>query len=177
MNFSQPEMHIESLGLNPGNIVVDFGAGTGAYAKLAAQEVTSRGIVYAVDIHKDLLTRLKKDALEEGIHNIEIVWGDIEVKNGVQLQDHIADAVILSNTLFMISNKETLMQEIKRILKSGGKVLVVEWTDSHDGIGPHKDHVVQESDAHTLFAENNFTISHISDQNPYHYRFVATYTL
>lgn len=177
MNFTEPHNHIVALGLNPGDVVVDFGAGSGAYALVAAKAVTPRGIVYAVDINRDLLTRLKGDAQEKGFENIEIIWGDIEVKNGIKLTDRIADAVLLCNTLFMTEDKNGLLEEIKRILKPKGKVLVVEWSDSHGGVGPHKDHVFIEEDAKELFTAHGFSISHISDDASYHYRFVATNTL
>lgn len=177
MNFTEPRNHIDALGLNPGDVVVDLGAGSGGYAIIAGEAVTSRGSVYAVDLNRDALTRLKKDAQEKGLHNIDIVWGDIEVKNGVKLQDHIADAILVCNTLFMVEDKPSLIEEIKRLLKPKGKVLVVEWSDSHGGIGPHKDHVFSENEAKHIFQEHGFTISHVSDDNSYHYRFVATYTL
>ncbi|MFZ2151850.1 MAG: methyltransferase domain-containing protein [Minisyncoccia bacterium] len=177
MNFTDPRTHIDALGLNPGDVVVDVGAGSGAYALVAAEAVTPRGTVYAVDLNRDLLTRLKGDAQEKGFGNIEIIWGDIEIKNGIKLSDHIADAILLCNTLFMVEDKNGLVAEIKRVLKPKGKVLVVEWSDSHGGIGPHKDHVFAEEAAKELFTTYGFSISHISDDASYHYRFVATHTL
>jgi ubiquinone/menaquinone biosynthesis C-methylase UbiE len=177
MNFTDPRSHIDTLGLNPGDVVVDLGAGSGSYALIVGEVVTPRGTLYAVDLNHDLLTRLKKDAIDKGLTNIDIVWGDIEIKNGVKLHDHIADALLLCNTLFMTEDKQGLLQEIKRLLKPRGKILVVEWSDSHSGVGPHKDHVFPETAAKQLFIENGFTLSHLSDDTSYHYRFVATYTL
>lgn len=177
MNFTDPHTHIDALGLNPGDVVVDVGAGSGAYALVAAEAVTPRGTVYAVDLNRDLLTRLKGDAQEKGFGNVEIIWGDIEIKNGIKLSDHVADAILLCNTLFMVEDKNGLVEEIRRVLKPKGKVLVVEWSDSHGGIGPHKDHVFAEEDAKELFTTHGFSISHISDDASYHYRFVATHTL
>jgi len=177
MNFTEPRAHVDALGLNPGDVVVDLGAGSGAYALVAAEKVTSRGTVYAIDLNQDLLTRLKNDAKEKGITNVDSIWGDIEVKNGVKLSDHIADAVLLCNTLFMVEDTNGLLEEIKRLLKPKGKVLIVEWSDSHGGIGPHKDHVFSEEDAKGLFAAHGFFISHTSDDTSYHYRFVATNTI
>jgi ubiquinone/menaquinone biosynthesis C-methylase UbiE len=177
MNFTDPRTHIDALGLNPGDVVVDLGAGSGAYALIAAEVVTPRGTVYAVDLNRDLLTRLQNDARNAKLSNIDIVWGDIEVKNGITLNSHIADAIIICNTLFMTEDKEGVLGEIERLLKPKGKVLVVEWSNSHGGVGPHKDHVFVEEDAQKLFLNHNFTISHINDDNSYHYRFVATNTL
>lgn len=177
MNFTEPRTHIDALGLNPGDVVVDLGAGSGAYALLAAEAVTPRGVVYAIDLNRDLLTRLKNDAQEKGLGNVEILWGDIEIKNGIKLNNQIADAILLCNTLFMTEDKDGLLEELKRILKPKGKVLVVEWSDSHRGIGPHEDHILTEENAKKLFMTHEFTISHVSDDASYHYRFVATNTL
>lgn len=174
MNFVNPTTHIDALGLNPGDVVVDLGAGSGSYALVAAKAVTERGNIYAVDLNRDLLTRLKKDADEEHLSNIDIIWGDIERENGVQLSSHIADAVLLCNTLFMVDDKDGLVKEIHRILKPKGKVLVVEWSDSHGGIGPHNDHIFSEEKAKQFFTEHGFTISHINSEASYHYRFIAT---
>lgn len=177
MNFTDPRTHINSLGVNPGDVVIDLGAGSGAYALVAAHAVTPRGTVYAIDLNRDLLTRLQNDARTEQLSNINIVWGDIETKNGIKLQDHIADAILICNTLFMTENKEGVLSEIKRLLKPKGKVLVVEWSGSHGGIGPHGDHVFSEEDAKKLFMDHGFRVSHVSDDSSYHYRFVATNTL
>lgn len=177
MTFIEPQIQIDTLGLNPGNVVIDLGAGSGVYSILAAKAVTPRGTVYAVDLHQDLLTRLKRDASEQGLSNLDVIWGDVEVKDGVKLTSHIADAILICNTLFMAEDKEGLLSEVNRLLKINGKVLVVEWNDSHEGVGPHPSHIFYEQDAKNLFIKNGFEISNASDDTSYHYRFVATKTI
>lgn len=177
MSFLNPKTQIDRLGLNPGNIVVDFGVGSGHYSFLAAEAVTQRGVVYAVDINQDLLTRVKRDAVEKGFSWLETIWADLEDSHSTKLSPKVADVIILSNVLFSIENKQNLVTEIQRILKPGGKVLVVEWGGSYNGIGPHPSKVFFEEDAKRLFIKNNFEISNIINDSSHHYSFIATNTI
>lgn len=173
MNFISPLDHIATLELSPGDIVVDAGVGSGAYALASARAVTDRGIVYAIDIHKDLLARVHNDAEKEGLMNVHTLWGDIEVAGGMQVENNIADAVLVCNTLFMIEDKDGLMEEVKRVLKSSGKLLIVDWSDSHGGVGPHSDHVFLEQDAKALCERHGFRVVRAVDGAAHHYGFVA----
>ncbi len=173
MNFISPEDHIVTLELSPGDIVVDAGVGSGAYALAAASTVTDRGTVYAIDLNKDLLARVYNDAEKMGLTNIHTLWGDIEVAGGMQVENKIADAVLVCNTFFMIENKDGLMEEVKRVLKDSGKLLVVDWSDSHGGVGPHTDHVFLEQDAKLLCERHGFGIICAVDGAAHHYGFVA----
>ena len=173
MQFISPVDHIATLELSPGDIVVDAGVGSGAYALACARAITDRGIVYAIDIHKDLLARVHNDAEKEGLANVRTLWGDIEVVGGMQVEAQIADAVLVCNTLFMIEDKDGLMEEVKRVLKDTGKLLIVDWSDSHGGIGPHADHVFLEVDAKVLCEKHGFRIVRAVDGAAHHYGFVA----
>lgn len=127
--FSDPQKNIAEFGVSDGMRVVDLGAGSGFYAIESAKKVGPRGMVYAVDVQQDLLSKIKTSAGLLGLHNVEVVWGNIEKLGGTKLRDLIADRVILSNTLFQVeqADRENLALEIKRLLKSGGKLLVVDW--------------------------------------------------
>ena len=87
MDFSEPQKNIEQLELKPGERVADLGCGVGAYSLAAAPLVGVDGKVYAVDIQKDLLERLRQEADRQGWRNIEVVWGDVERVSGSGLAD------------------------------------------------------------------------------------------
>lgn len=68
------------------------------------------------------------------------------------------DAVIISNILFSLEHPEKVIDEAARILVPGGRVLCVDWSGPHEGIGPHPKHVVTEAEAEDLFIKKR--ISH-----------------
>ena len=155
--FSDPEKNIEQFDLGKGSYVADFGAGTGFYSFAAARAVGPMGRVYAIDVQKDLLEKLKNEAKDaRHLMNIEIVWADLDNLGGTRLRDSSMDAVIIANTLFQIEKKDNTCLEIKRILKSGGRVLLVDWTSSFGNMGPHPKDVLSEEDAKKLFSKCGF---------------------
>ncbi|MDP3996524.1 MAG: methyltransferase domain-containing protein [bacterium] len=154
--FSEPQHNIELLELDAGMKVADLGSGSGFYSMSAASAVKQGGMVYAVDIQKDLLEKLKRGAQSKRLSNIEVVWGDIEKLGGTRLRDELVDAVLVCNILFQVEDKKSLVLEAKRILKKGGKVLVVDWTGSFEGTGPHQSHVFPKESAKELFESAGF---------------------
>ncbi len=127
--FSDPQKNIAELGVVDGMKIADLGAGSGFYTIEAVKKVGSRGMVYAIDVQQDLLSKLKNSAALVGLRNIEIIWGNIEKIGGTKLRESLVDRVVLSNTLFQVdaSDRDNLALEIKRILKSGGKLMVIDW--------------------------------------------------
>ena len=173
-SFSSPHENVLQLGLREGMKVADFGAGTGHYARAAAGVVGSSGRVYAIDVQEDVLKHLK---LNTHIHHqsiIDTVWGDIEKPGGTHLRDASLDAVILANTLFKVENRFGLLGEMKRVLKSGGKLLVVDWAGSYGGLGPAPKQVVSEHDAEDFFINSGFHKVKSFRAGPHHYGIVFT---
>lgn len=142
MSFADPQTNLQSFGLEPGMDVADLGAGPGHYTLSAARLVGKKGTVCAVEIQKDLVAKLQNEADHEGLEHVNVVWSDLEKPGGSMLDDKTMDAVILSNVLFQIKDKQNVLKEAQRILRSGGKILVVDWSDSHGGLGPPEDHLV-----------------------------------
>ncbi len=170
MSFSNPSTIIKYAGLIEGMKVADFGAGSGAYVRAAAKQVGQTGRVYAIEIQKELAGRLKKELKDEGYSNSEVIWGTIEKRGGSELGEGVVDLVILSNTLFLVPDKVELLREIARVLKKGGKVLLVEWLDSFGNMGPLPEMVVTPEKAESLFAGAGFTrIESIPESGDHHY--------
>ena len=174
MRFAEPKTNVLQMGLHEGMKVGDLGAGSGHYALAAATIVGSAGKVYAVDVQQDLLLRLADDAARAGIRNIETVWGDFERAGGTKLKDQALDAVILSNTLFQLERTEDALKEIKRVLRSGGKLLVVDWAGAYGGMGPSEENVVPEHRAEEIFIGGGFHKAKSFRGGPHHYSILFT---
>lgn len=167
--FSDPDKNIEQFELQSGARVADFGVGTGFYALAASRRVGSAGRVYCLDIQKDLLKRLQESAERFKLDNIEVVWADLEHEGGSKLADASVDAVIVANLLFQIEDKSTFVKEVTRVLKQGGKVLLVDWSGSFGGIGPTEVNVVSKQLATSLFEENGFKVQKEIEAGAHHW--------
>ena len=162
------------LGLREGMKVGDFGAGSGHYARAAAAIVDYDGKVYAIDVQENVLKHLKLNTHAAHHAIIDTVWGDIEKLGGTHLRDASLDAVIVANTLFQIENRSGLLGEIQRVLKSGGKLMVIDWAGSYDGMGPAPEQVVTEHDAEALFINGGFHKVKSFRAGPHHYGIILT---
>lgn len=167
--FSDPSHNISQLHLSPGQVVVDMGTGSGHYAIWAAKAVAPNGRVVAIDIQRDLLGRLQKEAQKNHIRNLEVVSGDLETLRGTNLRDGFCDLAIASNILFMITNKKVFLEEVKRILKSRGRLLVVDWSGSFSSMGPHSNHVLYKDDCVKLVKAAGFEVEEEIHAGSHHY--------
>jgi len=167
--FSDPQHNLEQLGLGEGDQVADFGSGSGFYSLAAARAVGDTGRVFAIDIQKDLLQKLKSTAQAQRIFNIEIVWGDLEKIGGTKLRDMCIDAAIVSNILFQVEHKKETVREVKRVLKRTGRVLVVDWADSFGGMGPQPKDVLPEIETRKLFESAGFVFERSIMAGDHHY--------
>ena len=79
--FTDPVKNLKTLGLRETDIVADLGAGTGFYA-IAAGHLVPKGKVYAVEVQKDFLTKIKHKIHEAHLQNVHAIWGDIEKSVG-----------------------------------------------------------------------------------------------
>ncbi|OHA24119.1 MAG: hypothetical protein A3B11_01310 [Candidatus Taylorbacteria bacterium RIFCSPLOWO2_01_FULL_44_26] len=171
--FSEPAANIAKLGLVEGMKVVDLGAGSGFYSIESGRRVGASGRVYAIDIQKDLLERLRSISSAQGIRNIEVIVGDLEKIGGTKLRESMADRVIASNILFQIeiSKRDDFVLEIKRVLKTGGKVLVVDW-EPGGSMSPKNS--ISSAETRILFEKNGFVWEQSFPAGDHHYGLILS---
>ena len=171
--FSVPENNIAQFGLREGDHVADLGAGSGFYAAAAGRAVGSSGVVYAVEVQKNMLDRLAKEMQEKGLSNVKVVWGDIEHPTGTRLRERSMDAALVCNILFQLHDRQGFIDELKRILKPKGRVLVVDWYESFGNLGPAPEAVVTVQQAKDMFSSNGFQLQKDLEAGEHHYGFIA----
>jgi ubiquinone/menaquinone biosynthesis C-methylase UbiE len=167
--FSNPRHNIEQLGLSDGLVVADFGAGAGHYTLEIARAVAPLGRVFAIDVHKDILERVKKEAHKQKLRNVDIIAGDLETLGGSKIRESSCDVVIASNILFMVSEKKNLILEAKRVLKPFGRLLIIDWTSSFSSMGPHGDHIFYKDDCIKLVSSLGFVVEREIHAGGHHY--------
>lgn len=168
--FSDPEQNVYQFSLMKGETVADFGAGSGFYSFAAAGAVGEEGRVYAIDVQKDLLERLKNQARNvKHLNNIEIIWADIDNLGGTRLREESVDSVIAANVFFQLEDKKNACLEIKRILKKGGRVLFIDWTNIQSDNISIDQKTFNKEKALVLFGENGFVLQKEIDAGVKHY--------
>jgi ubiquinone/menaquinone biosynthesis C-methylase UbiE len=172
-SFLNPAYVLANAKVHEGQNVADFGAQGGFFTRAAARAVGPEGTVWAVDTNGELLSRIKSLSIAEGLHNVEILRGNIESAKGSGLPAEHFDAVVAANILFSAEHKHKLIAEMHRVLKRTGRGLVIDWSSSHGGLGPHPDHVVTEAAARTLFEEGGFTYLESIPAGAYHWGFIV----
>lgn len=173
--FLEPEKIVRYFDLEKGDHVADFGAGHGFFTIPMAKLVGGNGKVYAIDIQKSVLDIIRAKAKVEHLLNIEPIWADLDEIGGSHLKDDFIDFVVVANILFQAEKKDMIMQEAYRILRSGGRMAVVEWDllsnvdRSGYQIGPSPDLRINKETVKNLALPAGFKLDNEFGAGSHHY--------
>ena len=124
---------VSNANIRAGDKILDIASGTGdlaaKFSKLASSHST-KGEVWMTDINADMLAEGKKRLLDKGIILPTCVC------NAEQLpfENNYFDLVSVSFGLRNMTNKEKALSEMYRVLKAGGKVMVLEFSKIHPSL-------------------------------------------
>ena len=113
----------EILAPEPGERVLEIGPGTGYYTLELAEWVGADGQVEVFDIQQEMLDHTMERARERGISNVRPTQGDAQ---SLPYDDDSFDAAILTSTLGEIPDQDAALEEVNRVLKPGGRLIVGE---------------------------------------------------
>lgn len=167
--FVDPNTVSTHFHIREGDVVADFGAGSGFFVEVLARLVGGSGRVYACEIQKELVEKLGTLARTKGLHMVDPLWCDIEVQGGVKIADGTLDVALMVNTLFQFDQKAIAMSEVHRTLRSGGKFFLIDWSESFGGLGPQPGQVVSAKDAQALVESTGFVYERTFDAGDHHY--------
>lgn len=111
------------MGVRPGAIVADVGAGDGFFTTRLARAVGAKGRVFAVDIDDAAMDRLRKRLQEDGIQNVTIVKGAMD---DPKLPERTLDAALIVNAYHEMEQHQSILAGLRRALKPDGRLVIVE---------------------------------------------------
>lgn len=165
-----PTKILERVGVAEGMNVADLGCGgAGHFIIPAAKSVGNTGMAYAVDILRSVVKEVAKKARLEGVHNLKVIWANLEMYRSTQLPDNFLDMAFLINILFQSKEHLNILQEAKRILKTGGKLLVIDWKQVHIPFGPPLVDRVPLKEVKSLANSLGLVLEDEFDAGKYHY--------
>jgi ubiquinone/menaquinone biosynthesis C-methylase UbiE len=123
---------MDHLGIAEGSIVADLGAGGGWFTIRLARRVGPNGRVYAQDIQPEMIGAIKRRVEREELKNVRFVLG---TPLDPQLPDPV-DVVLIVDAYHEMEQPQTLLRNVRKSLKPGGRVGIVEFTKTGHGPGP-----------------------------------------
>jgi ubiquinone/menaquinone biosynthesis C-methylase UbiE len=164
------------LGIRPGMVLGEVGAGEGRIVFKLAQRVGPEGMVYAEDIFAEPLEILEARAKQKGLRNIQTVLG---TQNDPKLPAGKMDMVFMTATFKFLKNPVLLFNNIASCLKTNGKVIVIEPEEGRflpitmepfpKGILPTRQHYLN------IFGQTVFRVERVDDVTlPYLTMFVLS---
>jgi ubiquinone/menaquinone biosynthesis C-methylase UbiE len=141
---------LEALNASPGSIVADVGAGLGWLTFPLAVAVGESGRVFAIDPSVDGVQASRARAREEDLGQIETIVARAE---DTGLPHDYLDRAVWHTMYHDIQDREQALEEMRRILKPGGRWVIVDWDKRPMEVGPPhevriaREQVVQEVSA------------------------------
>jgi ubiquinone/menaquinone biosynthesis C-methylase UbiE len=170
LKFLNPEKILFQAGLSAGQTMADLGAGNGFYSLAASKLVGENGSVFAVDILEDALEHIATEARLKGARNIQTIRCDLEQPHACdKISTGAMDMVLLSNIVHEVHESKVLFDEAFRMLKTGGKLVVVEWNDQPGPIGPEFKKRVMSDRVKKLAFDRTFKDGGAVSTDVYHY--------
>lgn len=126
----QPSRTLARFGMGSGMTIVDVGAGTGFFTRAAAALVGPDGRVHAVDVSSAMLGHLRDFGVPP---NVSL---SVSEPLHVPLPDASADVVLAAFVVHEAPDRRAFLDELLRLLKPGGRVLVLEWKRQEEEQGP-----------------------------------------
>jgi ubiquinone/menaquinone biosynthesis C-methylase UbiE len=175
LKWMPPGEAIEAIGLAKGMTVADIGAGTGYFAVPFARAVGPEGRVLAVDLQPEMLALIgAKLEASDAPGNIELLEGTAE-RTG--LPDGACDVALLANLWHELDDHGVVLEEVRRVLKPGGRVAVLDWrADVAPPPGPPQDHRIGEAEALRELEAGGFRVVRSGQFGAYSYLAVAVWT-
>jgi len=167
--FVEPQVVASHFHIRPGEVVADYGAGTGYFIPTLARATGPSGRVYACEIQKNLVQSLGDLIRTQHLDQVQVLWGDLEVEGGTKIPQGAVEVGILVNTLFQLQDKESAVAEITRTLKPGARLYVIDWSESFGGLGPQPTDIVTQAAARALFETVGYTFERTFPAGEHHH--------
>jgi ubiquinone/menaquinone biosynthesis C-methylase UbiE len=132
----KPEEVIAALDLKVGETLADIGAGSGYFAFRFARKVGDSGRVYAVDINADMILYMNRYIRDKQVKNVTTI---LSVPDDPLIPDVSIDRFFICNTWHHVGNRPQYIALMKKMLKPGGQIVVMDYKKEQLPVGPPPD--------------------------------------
>ncbi|HBG45822.1 MAG TPA: methyltransferase [Deltaproteobacteria bacterium] len=163
-----PERVLREAGLKPGDIFADIGSGPGFFTIPAARIIGPSAMAFAIDTQAEMLIDLRDR--RNPPDNVVLMKSE---EYELPLADSEADFALMAYVLHETGDKTRLLLEIKRVMKPGGRLLVIDWEKKSEEKGPPVEERITGREARSFMEEAGFDVIQMGPMNPSHYKLLA----
>ncbi|MBO3699852.1 class I SAM-dependent methyltransferase [Roseivirga sp. E12] len=167
--WQNPDLILDRIGDLTNKTVADIGAGSGYFTFKIARDASK---VIALDIDPKALEYIdsQKEIVGEWSNNIESRLTPPDVPN---LLEGEVDIVLIVNTYGYIPNKEVYFPRLLNGMKSGGRLVIVDFKKGEIPVGPADEYKVEPSDVRSFLRKSSFRKIDI-DEKSLQYQYIIT---
>jgi predicted methyltransferase len=167
----RPERLIDALEIPRGATVADLGSGTGYFTWRLAEKVGLGGKVLAVDVQQQMLDRTKAAVTTHKLENVDYV---LATDTDPRLPERALDLVFIAYAYHEFSDPEAIMAAVKRSLKPGGRVVVLEYAKESNIAPASPLHKMSFEEIRREIEPMGFTIDRLLDFLPVQHGVIFT---
>jgi predicted methyltransferase len=164
--WQKPRELVAALEIRPGTVVADLGAGTGYLSRYLADAVGPDGTVLAVDPEPALVAHLRARAEKERTANVVPILASAD---NPRLPVGGVDLVLLLDTYHHVDRRVAYFRALRRALRPGGRVAVVDWQKRELPVGPPVDHKLDRDQVVAEMEDAGWALAAEPDVLPYQY--------
>ena len=164
--YQKPHEVLKALAIKPGEVIADIGAGSGYFTFRLAHHVGDKGRVYAVDISPDMIRHLNRRIRELKATNVTAILADAD---DPLLADASIDRFFFSDSWHHIENQSKYLSLIKKMLKPGGEIIMIDFHKKELPVGPPMQMKIAREDLIRQMESNGFRLTKEHTFLPYQY--------
>jgi len=163
--WQNPDEILGKVEIKPDFVAADLGCGSGFFTVPLSRKVKK---VYGIDVQKEMLEFLEQKIRRLKIKNIVPL---LSGENEIPLENGSVDLLVSVNTLHEFGDRKRMIEEMRRVLRHGGKALIVDFKKADTDFGPPVAIRVSKRRAIGLFEREGFKLLRREDLL-YHYLLV-----
>lgn len=165
-----PAEVFQKIGLSAGMRVADFGCGrTGHFVFSMSPIIGDKGVIYAIDIIKDILESIKSRSRSEGFNNVQAVWSDLENIGAAPIPEGSLDAGFFVNVMFQLKKRPEAIRESLRLIREDGYLIIIDWLKRVGPIGPTPEQMIDQETLINMGLKENLQLVGRMPLGDYHF--------
>jgi arsenite methyltransferase len=164
--YQKPHEVVTALGLKPGEVIADIGAGSGYFTFHLAHHVGDTGKIYAVDVSPDMILHINRRIRELKVNNVVSILAD---PDDPLLSEASVNRFFFSNSWHHIDNPTKYLALVKKMLKPPGEIVMIDFHKKDLPVGPPMQMKIAREDLIKQMENNGFQLTKEHTFLPYQY--------